>query len=151
MYMLFLNCPVCSFLDVCAAHGEAVPLGKSSGEWLGLWWDVLGSGPPQRERHGRTWLSQSCLATEEALLEQRHCPSQVSTVRWVTGAKVLGRGEHVSHRQQQQHLVAPAGMCFGFFPHWLVCVVLCLCHNVRITGFNGGKEPVIEALDLEIG
>ena len=70
----------------CAAHGETVSLGKSSGERLGLRGDVLGSGPPQRERHGRTWLDQSRLAPEEALLQQCHRPSQVPSLRWITGA-----------------------------------------------------------------
>lgn len=54
---------------VCAANGEAISLGQSPGEWLGLRGDVLGPGPPQREWHERTWLSQSRLAPEEALFK----------------------------------------------------------------------------------
>lgn len=91
MYMAFLTFHLSTLsvppppLDVCAAHGEAVSLGRSPGEWLGFRGDVLGPGPPQRERHGRTWLSQSRLAPEEALLQQRHRSSQVPTLWRISG------------------------------------------------------------------
>lgn len=80
MYAAFLTS------RLSTAHGEAVSLGRSPGERLGLRGDVLGPGPPQREWHGCTWLGQSRLAPEEALLEQRHRSSQVPTLWRITGA-----------------------------------------------------------------
>lgn len=93
------------------AYDEAISVGQSPGEWLGLWRDVLGPGPPQREQHGRTRVRQSYLTPEKALFEQRHRSAQVPPLGWVAGAQVLDGGEHVSHRQQQQHCVASAGLC----------------------------------------
>lgn len=133
---------------VCAANGEAISMGQSPGEWLGLWGDVLGPGPPQRKWHKRTWLSQSCLTSEEALFKQHHCSSQVPTLRRTTGPKVVDRGEHVSHRQQQQHIVAPAGMCFELFLHRLVLIVgfvgsLVWCVYVLVSGKVFRREFLI--------
>lgn len=93
------------------AYGETIPVGEPSGEWLGFRGDVLGPGPPQREWHGRTRLSQSHLPAEEALLQQRHRSPKVPALWGIAGTQVLDGGEHVSHRQQQQHHVAPAGRC----------------------------------------
>lgn len=73
-------------LDAFAAHGEAISVERSPGEWLGLRGDVLGTGPPQREWHGLTWLGKPGLAHEEALLEQCHRSSQVPTLWRITGA-----------------------------------------------------------------
>lgn len=55
--------PVC----VSSAHGEAVSLGQPPGQWLGFRGDVLGPGPPQRERDGCTWVGQPRLTPEETL------------------------------------------------------------------------------------